>query len=542
MEPRSGQSHFIKKCETIMALAKQSNVPLLSTVVRQLAESPHEPDSPEIREALAQFHRYAKLLDAELTVELTAGFFYVEPWFQNRFENKNNSGKTMNIRIFEPKEYAAFFKRITEFKIRRQKEISDGENDYNVITALLQQSDEVRLHSRFIYSLINPNGKHYQGWLFLKMFLDAIGVNNFNYKNAFVKKEFKKIDLYITDGFQHIIIENKIYACDQNKQIERYIDIVSSEIISETLSVEELYSKMFVVYLSPYKRIPSKQSLGIWSLINDKHLLECRIDNNKYYGYKIHYLNITYSNHVSAWLERLLKIDSLGLNMQHSIISYLDVIQRLTRRKRSNVMNIEEFLLDEKNVGDLILAGDISKKFESIKGDLLFKFFNNIKASVENNELNSNSVISSADYMSSLSQYVYSKSACDKWYSTGKDKEYYIGTFFNIDEDVQFGVMAAKYMLHFVVICNENTYMNLVNANNILKNHYPKRDWKANKTFSYYSKLTEFDLFQNIKNSDVLALLSDKSSAEYQAVIREILDVGKIISMRNLCSICNEVT
>ena len=43
-----------------------------------------------------------------------------------------------------------------------------GVNDYNIFTELLDQNDEVRLHSGFIYSLLNPTGTHYQKSLFLK--------------------------------------------------------------------------------------------------------------------------------------------------------------------------------------------------------------------------------------------------------------------------------------------------------------------------------------------------------------------------------------
>ena len=91
-----------------------------------------------------------------------------------------------------------------------------GLNDYNILTSILKQSDEVRLHSRFLYSMLDPNGAHYQDTLFLQYFMElALGHKEGSYSNYRVEKEADNIDLLITDGKKYFIIENKIYAPDQ---------------------------------------------------------------------------------------------------------------------------------------------------------------------------------------------------------------------------------------------------------------------------------------------------------------------------------------
>lgn len=131
-----------------------------------------------------------------------------------------------------------------------------GNNDYNLFLALLDINDEVRLHSRFIYSLLDPNSLHYQKELFLELFIKACGLENFGLDPQIAKvyKEYENIDIYITDGAKHIILENKINAGDQEAQIKRYIETIQ----------EENYGKadIYVLFLSKKGREPNDYSLS----------------------------------------------------------------------------------------------------------------------------------------------------------------------------------------------------------------------------------------------------------------------------------------
>lgn len=105
--------------------------------------------------------------------------------------------------------FADFKTVLDELEVKKLR----GINDYNVYE-ILKTYDETTLHSGFIYSFLNPNGTHYQKSLFLKKFLEICQIDDFNYENAEVFKEYSlkngRLDIFITDGNKHIILENKI--------------------------------------------------------------------------------------------------------------------------------------------------------------------------------------------------------------------------------------------------------------------------------------------------------------------------------------------
>jgi len=59
---------------------------------------------------------------------------------------------------------------LEKLKILNMKYVKLNENNsdkFNIFSILLKSSDEVNLHSKFIYELINPNGSHQQHETFL---------------------------------------------------------------------------------------------------------------------------------------------------------------------------------------------------------------------------------------------------------------------------------------------------------------------------------------------------------------------------------------
>ena len=68
-----------------------------------------------------------------------------------------------------------FIELFKNFKQKQQQQKLRGLNDFNLFTTLLKPNDELRLHSRFLNFLLNPNGEHCQGSLFLDLFLENAG-------------------------------------------------------------------------------------------------------------------------------------------------------------------------------------------------------------------------------------------------------------------------------------------------------------------------------------------------------------------------------
>lgn len=108
---------------------------------------------------------------------------------------------------------------------------------FNIFDVLNLTTAEVQTHSSFLAELLNPQGSHGLGSYPLECFvsmLDKYHPLSFNSSKASVRKEIRigtidkeyntggQIDLLIEDGDNAIIIENKIYAGDQKKQLLRY--------------------------------------------------------------------------------------------------------------------------------------------------------------------------------------------------------------------------------------------------------------------------------------------------------------------------------
>jgi len=259
------------------------------------------------------------------------------------------------------KNYKKFFDDIKELIEKRKKR---GFNNYNLITTMLNPNDEVRVHSRIIYSLLDIEGEHYQNTLFLEFFLDVIGIKEYNIKNSKIYREYKNIDLYLTDGEKHIIIENKINADDQDEQIKRYIDTIKSE--NPNLSCENLY----VIYLSKDREKPSPKSLGEKYEIKDGYIQE---NDKKLAVFK----SIHYDYHIKRWIELALKEVENITNLSYALKQYQEVVDMINNEYKDKVMDLEDVIL--KDYENYKIAEEIKKRFDDIKNQFQDKIISNFE-------------------------------------------------------------------------------------------------------------------------------------------------------------------
>ena len=88
------------------------------------------------------------------------------------------------------------------------------------------------------------------GWEFD---LENIKIEDIEIKRELPTEERKRIDIFI--GYKEkfaVIIENKIWADDGYKQLENYYNYVKNQ----------EYDKIYIIYLTPYEREPSEESLS----------------------------------------------------------------------------------------------------------------------------------------------------------------------------------------------------------------------------------------------------------------------------------------
>ena len=221
-------------------------------------------------------------------------------------------------------------------KAQADRQRAMGKHDYNIFTLFHDFSDEVNLHSNFIASLLDPNGDHYKNDLFLKLFLETCGIDDFSIDTsmATVFKEFKHIDIYISDGKKHIILENKVYAKDQPTQIARYIETIKGEGAKKAKD-EDIY----VLYLHPDGKLPDDQSFG------DYHAR--LLGENSSIKFKV----ISYGKEILEWIDRCKNEVSNLTDLNVFLSQYKDVIEMIYDRYKR---------IDEMETANLV---EIFKKF-----------------------------------------------------------------------------------------------------------------------------------------------------------------------------------
>jgi hypothetical protein len=244
-----------------------------------------------------------------------------------------------------------------------------GNNDYNLFLALLDINDEVRLHSRFIYSLLDTSSPHYQKELFLELFIKACGLDDFglNLQTAKVYKEYENIDIYITDGTKHIILENKINAGDQEAQIKRYIKTVQKENDGE--------AEIYVLFLSLQGRAPSDYSLDGLKIKDSKIIDE---NSNEVAKFKA----ISYNKEIMKWLGSCLDEAGNLANLAAVISQYKNVIEKIYGTYKGVEMDTEEIskiILENYDLVDEIR----NKYFDIANANRLNEFMSNVKTELE---------------------------------------------------------------------------------------------------------------------------------------------------------------
>jgi hypothetical protein len=233
-----------------------------------------------------------------------------------------------------------------------------GEN-FNVFEVLGMTTNEVRTHSAFIAELLDPSGSHGRGNVFLKEFVERLREINNKQRNTQILFDIDKvkkvsveywlgpkteteggyIDILLTDNKnQHIIIENKIYAVDQDKQLFRYHNFAKSAPL---------------VYLTLNGNPPSESST-----LKDENVNNCLI-------------RISYKEDIIEWLEGCKKYSVDYPILRETISQYMNLIKKLTNQTMANeekeevisvIMNNSNYMTSIQELSDNNIWIDIKNK------------------------------------------------------------------------------------------------------------------------------------------------------------------------------------
>lgn len=239
-------------------------------------------------------------------------------------------------------------------KANNDQRKKEGLHDYSLIASLLKPSNEVTLHSRFLYSMLNPKGLHYQGSMFLKLFLEELpaGLRIFiDPERAKVIREKDSIDILIHDGEHALVIENKINASDQRYQISRYIGCVQRKLFA---GEEDLSDRVAVIYLSAWRSRPSEHSVIGFELVGDVLRWKGFDDPKPHAGLpdfgkdatvQIPFHHVRYFPSLVRWAEHCAKEAPSG-GIRNAFEEYRLVLERLQKPKSwRKVMSLDSYAM-----------------------------------------------------------------------------------------------------------------------------------------------------------------------------------------------------
>lgn len=224
-------------------------------------------------------------------------------------------------------------------KALQQERLHRGEC-YNLFSILGLSSYELK-HSAIIANLLDPHGIHGCGDAFLRAFFDVLSIDYpFDgdnqvasqtevYAGAVADSTGGRIDILVSGTYYGLIIENKIYAKDQNKQLVRY-----------DAYARERFSKYDLIYLTLYGSEASEASVTAEG------------------GQSVDYRPISYADKGLMWLTRCARLAYDKPLVRESINQYIQTIKQLTCQdmNQENINQIIELGVDNPEVVAILVS------------------------------------------------------------------------------------------------------------------------------------------------------------------------------------------
>ena len=211
-----------------------------------------------------------------------------------------------------------------------------GEN-YNLFSILSIERYELK-HSALIANLLDPEGSHGCGDAFLRAFFEiALKGTDYPFKSSSPDSYTEyytgpiagdtggRIDILVKSSQYGLIIENKIYAGDQDKQLIRY-DNYGKEIFGA--------DGCLLVYLTLYGCDASKESTATKS------------------AEEVGYLRLSYAEDILRWLEQCVRLAYDKPLVRESLNQYIRTIKQLTYQdmNQEDIQKIIDLAVDHPEV------------------------------------------------------------------------------------------------------------------------------------------------------------------------------------------------
>lgn len=231
-----------------------------------------------------------------------------------------------------------------------------GEN-YNLFSILNIERYELK-HSALIANLLDPKGSHGCGDAFLRAFFEiALKERAYPFEDCTLPDSDTeyytgpiagdtggRIDILVKSSRYGLIIENKIYAGDQDKQLTRYDNYGK-----ETFGAD----KYLLAYLTLYGYDASKESTATKS------------------AEEVGYLRLSYAEDILRWLEQCVRLADNKPLVRESLNQYIRTIKQLTYQdmNQKDIEKIIDLAIDHPEV-----VATLSSKLDAIAQGIRKKY------------------------------------------------------------------------------------------------------------------------------------------------------------------------
>ena len=353
-----------------------------------------------------------------------------------------------------------------------EKNKSHG-NEFNLLKISGMGSSEVFTHTPILKELLDPRGSHGQGNLFLKSFIDSFCsefiVDEFvqikkEQRVGDKKKSYGQIDLIISNKTQILIIENKIYAEDQVKQLNRYYEYC-----------ESTKKQQFMIYLTLDGKEPSQFSLGNIKNVDGKYFL-----NDGENQQNIYLKCLSYQTDIIFWLKNIQSAIGKASNLVAAIQQYINLLKMLTGELITGKKEKKKMLIDVQ-LNELEAIKKISDEYSSseYRGKLLYNLFEYIK----------NVFVQTGEFLDSNTDdflnIQYNIRNCQKWFDQLSSKNLsqnrdVIGCVLQskINPNITFLFVAATDYFHYGIVLKENKNLSLDQIQQLFPTWAVRDTWK----------------------------------------------------------------
>lgn len=259
-----------------------------------------------------------------------------------------------------------YLTKATDIIIQYENNLLSEGNLFNIFSILNLSSKEVRLHSSFIAELINPKGTHGFQMKFLELFILELKkhipvdkINTIDLKKIQTKSEKYigqinkdktrggRIDIHLEDNRNNrIIIENKIFAGDEENQLLRYYNYDKNALL---------------LYLTL-----NGDSANIWStkgeLIKDKD-----------------YFCLSYREFIVKWLRECILHSSNIPKVSETINQYLQILITFTQPQIDTPMSTEITKLISQNKDFYNSIDEIAASYHSFRQSIFDTFWKQLE-------------------------------------------------------------------------------------------------------------------------------------------------------------------